>query len=306
METKKPEIQELEALTSVVLCGSITAAALRLNTSKSVISKRISQLETTLGSRLFHRTGRQMRPTDSGLIVYEHATKLLAGITQMADDIASHSGVIRGTLRISGPLSFGNRYLSPLIADFMLAHPEIDVILDLDDRFTDLRAGNYDFSVRIGRLRDSSLRARKLADSPRGIYCSPGWQQQNRLPQTPEQLLNHSLLGYSNARSGHIWNFITAGSHRTLSLNIHPRLLSDSGEVLRDAAISGLGIAALPLFLARDALENGTLCEIQLQGFAMAPDTIYIVYPETVALPARVRVAIDYLVSRMSSLLPDS
>lgn len=304
METVKPSTESLEALVRVVDCGSITAAAERLHTSKSVVSKRIHQLEKTLGSRLFHRTGRQMRPTDSGLIVYEHACRLLERVSKMVDDVAGHSEILRGTLRVNGPRSFGQRYLSPLVLAFMQTHPQINMVLDLDDRYSDLRAGEYDLWVRIGRLKDSAMKARKLADSPRGIFCSPTLlSRQSRLIVTPQDLLEYPLLGYAHARPTQRWHFIANDSQKPLNLAISPRLLSDNGEVLRDAAIGGLGIAALPHFLAQDALRSGELSELLLPGYQLPADTLYALYPETVALPARVRVLIDFLAEQMPRLL---
>lgn len=304
METIRPSTESLEALVRVVDCGSITAAAERLHTSKSVISKRIHQLEQTLGSRLFHRTGRQMRPTDSGLIVYEHACRLLERVSKMVDDVAGHSEILRGTLRVNGPRSFGQRYLSPLILAFMQAHPQINVVLDLDDRYSDLRAGDYDLLVRIGRLKDSAMKARRLADSPRGIFCSPVWLRKLTRPiVTPQDLLDYPLLGYAHARPTQSWHFIADSSQKPQCLTISPRLLSDNGEVLRDAAIGGIGIAALPHFLAQDALRSGELSELILPGFQLPSDTLYALYPETVTLPARVRVLIDFLAEQLPSSL---
>lgn len=300
METIRPSTESLEALVRVVDCGSITAAAERLHTSKSVVSKRIHQLEQTLGSRLFHRTGRQMRPTDSGLIVYEHACRLLETVSKMVDDVAGQSEILRGTLRVNGPRSFGQRYLSPLMLAFMQVHPQINVVLDLDDRYSDLRAGDYDLSVRIGRLKDSAMKARKLADSPRGIFCSPAWlRRQSRPIITPQDLLEYPLLGYAHARPTQSWHFVAEANQKPLNLSLSPRLLSDSGEVLRDAAIKGLGIAALPHFLAQDALHSGELIELSLPGYQLPSDTLYALYPETVALPAKVRTLIDFLVEQM-------
>ena len=299
-----PSLEELATVVHVVTCGSVTAAADRLRTTKSVVSKRLANLEAALGTSLFHRSGRKMQPTDVGLHVYERGLALLAGMDGLVEEIAARSGTLRGTIRVADPLSFGNRYLSPLISDFLAIHSQINIRFDLDDRFVDLRSGNYDFSIRIGRLEDSTLKARKLATSRRSIYCSQAYAQHHGLPGSPEQLSDHVCLSYANAASGHVWRFESTTGDKPRSLSLPARLLSNSGEALRDAAIAGIGIAALPAFLAKDSVQAGTLMEISLPEWGMASDTIYAIYPETIALPLKVRAIIDYIASRLRPPFP--
>lgn len=300
----RPETEDLATLIHIVTCGSASAAANRLRTSKSVISKRVARLEACLGVTLFNRSGRKMQLTEPGLQVYERAVTLVSGIDQLVEEIASQSGALKGLIRVAAPLSFGNRYLSPLVSDFLGVHSTIDVCLDLDDRYVDLHSGNYDLSIRIGRLEDSSLKARTLASSRRGIYCSRVYAERHGVPSSPEQLAEHACLSYTNASSGHLWHFDSTTDGQTRSLSLPSRLLSSSGEALLDAAIAGLGIAALPAFLAYDSTKEGALVEIFLPGWNMTSDAIYAVYPETIALPLKVRVFIDHIALRLREPLP--
>jgi DNA-binding transcriptional LysR family regulator len=300
----KPSVEELETLVQVVTSGSVTAAAARLRTTKSVVSKRLSRLESLLGTSLFRRAGRTMRPTEVGLAVYERAVAVLAGVDGLLEEVAAKADALQGTIRLAGPQSFGNRYLSPLIADFLARHPRIDIVLDLDDRFVDLRAGAHDVAIRIGRLEDSALKARKLATSRRGIYCAPDYARRHGAPDTVEGLAEHACLGYANAASGHIWRFEPVAGGPSRSLGLPARLLSNSGEALRDAAIAGLGIAALPAFMAHDAVATGALAEITLPGWTMAADTIYAVHPESLVQSLRVRALIDHFAQHLKPPLP--
>jgi DNA-binding transcriptional LysR family regulator len=302
--TMRPSIEELTALVNVVESGTITAAARRLRTTKSVVSKRLSDLEERLGVNLFLRAGRTMRPSEAGLQLYEGAVALLANMDRLMENVASQTGVLQGRIRAAGPHSFGTRYLSPLVMQFLTLHPGIEMQLDLDDRRIDLRDGGYDFSIRIGRLEDSALRARKLALSRRGFYCAPSYAQRFGMPRSPQEITRHVTLGYANTPSSRMWHFEPVEGGEPLSLSLPERLIANNGEVLRDAAIAGLGIVTSPHFLACDAVKSGELVEIDLPGWRLPPDTIYAVYPQSVALPHKVRRFIDFLAERFQPPLP--
>lgn len=300
----KPSFDELEAHICIMSCGSITAAAERLRTTKSVISKRLSSLEKKLGVTLFHRTGRSMKATEAGAEVCDRAMVILASMEKLVDDVASRSGRLQGTIRITAPSSFSHLYLNAIICDFMVLHPDIQVIVDLEDRFVDLKAGRYDFSVRIGRLKDSTLRSRKIAVSQRGMFCSPDYVSRHGVPERLEQLVNHSCLNYANAASSYIWNFESDDRQKTEALNLPAKVLSNSGEALKMAAIKGLGIAVLPCFMVRDERREGSLVEVNIAGWQIASDSIYVLYPDSVMLTRKARIMIDYIIERLKPPLP--
>ena len=304
LETMQPTLEELTVLVHVVDGGSVTAAAARLRAAKSVVSKRLASLEAKLGVSLLHRSGRRMIPNDAGLLAYERAKAVLPQVDALVDEVAVRAGTLRGPIHVSAPLSFGIRYLSPIVSKFMVMHPNVEVRLDLDDVYVDIGGRGYDLAIRIGRLDDSGLKARRIATSQRGIYGSPAYVQREGQPRKLDDLVRHACLAYANATSGHTWQFERARSRATRSLALPARFVSNSGEVLRDAAVEGLGLAALPAFLAHDEVKAGRLVEVRLPGWQMAPDTIQAVFLQSVALPARVRAFIDHITAALSPPLP--
>jgi DNA-binding transcriptional LysR family regulator len=288
----------------VVEAGSITAAAERLNVSKSVISKRISDLEAALGAELFRRSIRRVVPNDRGMALYERMRGLVHELDETIEQVSTRAGELRGRLRITAPMTFGTRHLGPVVAAFARRHPDLELALDLDDRVIDLLGNGYDMAVRIGRLRDSSLIARKLCLSRRVVCCSPGYARSRGLPVTVEGLSAHACIDYANVHSRRLWRFepSTAGGEPRSAI-IHSRIVTNNGEAIRDMAIAGLGLAILPLFIAAEPLREGRLIRA-LPGAALIPDTIYAVYPSTRHVPHKVRALIDHLVKAFTDAPP--
>lgn len=305
----QPNTDDLATFVQVVDSGTLTAAALRLGLAKSVVSKRVAGLEAQLGAKLLNRAPRQVTPTEAGSLLYARARPLLAQLEGLVDDISAQSGTLRGSIRIAGPMSFGTRYLGPAIAGFMRRYDQIEVSLDLDDRHVDLLAGGYDLAVRIGRLGDSSMRARRLGTSYRVLCCSAAYAAQAGLPESLEALPAHACLGYANAPSGHIWRFMPregspqrAGQHRSVALR--GRLTANNGEALLDAARAGLGLTLLPTFMVGPAVLAGELVPVAIPGWVPVPDTIHVVYPETPAMPAKLRALIEHLAGCIAEPFP--
>jgi DNA-binding transcriptional LysR family regulator len=300
---------DLTTFVQVVDSGTLTAAALRLGLAKSVVSKRVTGLEAQLGAKLLHRAPRRVSPTEAGALLYARARPLLAQLEELVDDVAAHSGTLRGSIRIAGPMSFGTRHLGPAIASFMRRYDQIEVSLDLDDRHVDLLAGGYDLAVRIGRLGDSSMRTRQLGTSHRVLCCSADYASRAGLPDSLEALPTHACLGYANAPSGHIWRFMPReGGERRLaqhrSVALRGRLTANNGEALLAAARAGLGLTLLPTFMVGPAVMAGELVPVTIPGWVPMPDTIHIVYPETPAMPAKLRALIEHLAASIAEPFP--
>jgi DNA-binding transcriptional LysR family regulator len=295
----RPDPEALATFVQVVDSGSVTAAAARLGLAKSAVSKRVAQLEAQLATRLLHRAPRHVSPTDSGALLYERARALLAQLDSVADELLARSGALQGAVRLAAPLSFGIRYLGPMITDFMRRYEGIEVTLDLDDRHVDLMSGGYDLALRSGRLGDSDLRARRLGTSRRALCCSPGYAERRGLPDRLEALHAHSCLGYTNTTAGHLWRFRRAGSREERSLTLRGRLAANSGEALLQAACAGLGLVVLPTFLVSDAVRAGTLRPVPLTGWEPVPDSIQLIYPPTPSLPLKTRALIEHLAERI-------
>jgi DNA-binding transcriptional LysR family regulator len=294
----------ISAYIRVVETGSISAAALRLDLAKSVVSKRIHDLEAELGVELLHRSTRGMTPTDQGLLFYQRARDIMQQLMTAADEIADRDGDLCGQLRMSAPMSFGTMYLGPLLFPFLAQHPRLELALSLDDRVVDLLGEGYDLAIRIGRLQDSSLIARKLAGSERIVCCSPDYARRAGLPTTLEEIQNHTCIGYANVHSSQIWQFEPAQAGGEIrSLVIRSRIVLNNGEAMRDAAIAGLGLVVLPRFIVAGALARGELIDA-LPTMRPLADTIYAIYPHTRHVARKLRTVIDHLVSALAGEPP--
>lgn len=290
-------LDDILAFLQAMETGSISAAAQRMGLSKSVISKRITDLEIVLKVELLHRSTRGVVPTGKGTVFYQRAHSIMQQLDQAAEELIEQDGALCGSLRIAAPMTFGTLYLGPILFAFISRHPRLGLALDLDDRITDLPGEGYDLGVRIGRLHDSSLVARKLAVSRRVVCCSPAYAQRAGLAATIEELADHACIGYANVSASHIWQFQAAepgGMPR--SLVVRSRIVANNGESMRDAAIAGLGISILPVFIVAKALASGQLVNALPDACPVA-DTIYAVYPRNRHLPVKVRAAIDHLVA---------
>ena len=293
----RPTTEDLATFVCVVESGTITAASCRMSVAKSVVSKRIVHLEGVLGAKLLHRSARRVMPTDTGALLYERARSVLAQLDAVSDEVAARVGDLQGLIRLAAPITFGTRYLGPIIARFMTDHPRIELALDLDDRYADMQGGGYDLALRIGRLSDSTLRARRLGTSRRVLCASAAYLAKAGTPATLEALQNHCYLGYAHAAAGHILRFqhTDAPDAEPRSLVLQGRLTANSADALMDAACAGLGLVALPTFMAGDRLRDGRVVVVELGGWTPVSDTIQVVYSETSAMPSKLRTLIDHL-----------
>ncbi len=287
---------DIIAFLHVIETGSISAAARRLNLSKSVVSKRITDLEAALGADLLHRSTRRIAPNDKGTAFYERARSIMRQLEEAAEAAADKSRELSGSLRITAPMSFGTMYLGPFLFSFMREHPRLELALDFDDRIVDLLGENYDLAIRIARLPDSSLVARKLAVSRRLVCCSPAYAKQVGVPKSLADLATRPCIGYANVPSSRLWKFEPSEpGGKARAITPRNRIVVNNGEAMRDAAIAGLGFAALPLFIAAPALRAGELIDA-MPGARPLADSIYAVHPPARHLSQRVRAAVDHLV----------
>jgi DNA-binding transcriptional LysR family regulator len=289
-------LDDILAFLQVMETGSISTAAQRMGLSKSVVSKRISDLEAVLKVELLHRSTRGVVPTDKGAAFYQRACSIVRQLDQAAEELMEQDELC-GSLRIAAPMTFGTTYLGPVLFSFISDYPRLGLVLDLDDRSIDLPGEGYDLGIRIGRLHDSSLVARKLAVSRRVVCCSPAYAQRAGLPATIQELANHECIGYVNASPGQIWQFEPKGSGNIPhSLIVRSRIVTNNGESMRDAAIAGLGICVLPVFIVAKALASGQLINA-LPTASPVADTVYAIYPRNRHLPKKVRAVIDCLIA---------
>ncbi len=292
--------ENMNAFVRVVETGSISAAADHMNVAKSVVSRRLKELEEHLGVELFHRTTRQMNLTDSGRAFYQQSVRILADILEAEHATSQVHGALKGTLKVALPLSFGLMHLGPAINEFLQAHPDIEFDLDFNDRQVDLLAEGFDLAIRIANLPDSSLIARRLAPIQTVMCASPAYLERMGTPQSPQDLIHHRCLVYNLIGNLENWNVFEA-SGQLIKTRITPYLKASNGEFLRDAAIDGQGIVLLPTFIVYQEIERGALVPL-LTNYRYSPLAAYAIYPQTRHLSQRVRAFVDFLVRRFEGL----
>jgi len=283
---------------SVAESGGYSAAAKALGISKSAASRQVAALEGEVGAQLLRRSTRSVKLTDTGYAYLERVRAILEDIAEADRAASAHQDTASGLLRINAPMSFGMSHLAPATFDFMTKFPEIEVSLMLNDRFVDPYEEGFDLTVRIGELTASSLLARKLAQIDMGLYASPAYLARAGRPLAPADLAAHVLLHYGHTRNGAEW---ALGGAKPL--HVQPILCSNSGEVLREAAVAGKGITLLPCFIVRREIESGALVQL-LDGFEPKPLPLNAVYPPTRFLAAKVRLYIDFLAERFRRQRP--
>jgi DNA-binding transcriptional LysR family regulator len=289
-------LSSLEIFVRVLDTGSFTEAARQLSISKSHASKQLRQLEDRLGVRLLNRTTRQVSPTDAGRAFYERCAAIIEDIDDAELAVSHLNREPAGTLRISGPVSFGISHLAPAIGAFMAQHEGLRVELGLSDRMVDIVDEGLDLAIRIGRLTDSSLIARRIAPVSLLACASPAYIARRGRPAAPADLRDHDCLLYRHLSTGSTWHL---GDE---AVRVEGRLMSDNGDVLHHAARAGVGVAFLPDFLVADAIHDGSL-EVLLPGHR-SELSLWAVYPHSRHLSAKVRLMIDFLLERFSPVPP--
>lgn len=255
------KLESMRAFTEVVNHSGFAAAGRHLGLSRSVVNKLVAQLEADLGVRLLQRTTRRVSPTDSGRAYYERCVNILAEVTAAELAVTQLQGEPKGTLRLNAPMSFGTLHLAEAIAAFMAQYPDIQVQLTLNDRFVDLIEEGFDVTLRIAELKpDESLVRQIIAPIRRVLCAAPGYLQAHGTPLHPDDLRTHDCLNYGHLATGSQWRL--SGPDQTYTVPIRCRYFSNNGEVLREGAIAGIGIALLPTFIVGQALQNGKLTVI--------------------------------------------
>jgi DNA-binding transcriptional LysR family regulator len=280
--------------------GSFAGAAQQLGIAKSIVSRRILSLESRLGTSMFHRSTRRLSLTETGLAYYERARRILADVAE-AEDVASQlHGELKGRLKVALPMSFGYRHLSPVVTDFLRAHPQVDIELDLNDRRVDLISEGFDIAVRIGSLPDSSIISRTLAPCRHVVCASPAYLATHGKPQTPAELASedHLCLAYNNRPRAEQWRFLIDGIWTAVPVKAR-YIHSNNGDILCEAAIAGLGIVVLPTFIVNDAVATGAL-EVLLAGYEVASPSILAVWPPSRHVSGKVRAFVDLLAKRFA------
>ncbi|WP_218177494.1 LysR family transcriptional regulator [Pseudomonas gingeri] len=275
----------------VAECKSLTEAALRLRVSRSVVSDRIAELEKELGTSLLQRTTRKISVTEDGHEFLVRAIRIVKEVEEASAVMSKRRDTLSGSLRISAPVTFGRMHLGPALYPFLAKHPEIQITLDLNDRRVDPSADGFDAIVRHGVIQERYLVAWTLATSRRVLVASPEYLARNGRPTMPAELEGHRGIFYSN-RGGADWRFIQQG--QTIIVHGRSDLVLNNGDLMRDAAVAGLGITLLPQFIVGDALKAGSLVRIDI-GIEAEQEFIYIAHPDGQHPSVKLRALADWL-----------
>lgn len=282
----------MRTFVAVANCRGFARAAEQLSLSPQLVSKYVAQLENQLGARLLQRTTRKVALTEAGSLYFERCQQVLADIEDMENALGSLASEVKGVLRLSAPMSFGARHLAPALVDFRTTYPQVEIDLHLNDRRVDLVDEGFDLVLRIGRLQDSALVARRLAPI-RLVHCaSPQYLDRYGVPETPEDLLLHQYLGYHYMESATF-----QGAARAL-IKVLPKLKTvfraNNGDVLAQAAILGQGVAFLPTFIVGPALAQQTLQRI-LPSYEAPEIGLYVLYAHRRYLSSKVQCFVNFL-----------
>ncbi len=290
---KLPDFEALAIFAKVVELRSFAAAASELALSKATVSKAVTRLEERLGARLFNRTSRRLALTDAGQKLAERAARLLAEGEAAENEALAQSVAPRGLVRLAAPMTFGVKAVAPLLPEFLTQYPEVSIDLHLSDATVDLIGEGFDLALRIARLPDSSLIARRLCAMPRYTVAAPSYLKRYGRPMHPMHLAGHKCFSYAYLSTPNIWQYTNAAGEQA-SVRPAGQLRVNNGEAVMPALLAGLGIADLPEFIVGDAIARGEV-EVILKGWKQPEGAVHLVMPPGGPRPARVEVLVDFL-----------
>ncbi|OOY30321.1 LysR family transcriptional regulator [Thioclava sp. F36-6] len=292
------KLSVMQAFRRIVERGSFARAAEDLGVSPALLSREIKLLEESLGSSLLTRTTRSMSLTDAGRVYYDEASGILDAVTSVETRIRDGAGAVRGHLKVNASSSFGQTVISPILPEFLEAHPDLRLSLSLDDRVVDMVEGGFDVSIRIRpAMPDSALVARKIGTMRQRIFASPAYLAQAGSPERPEDIAGHRVTGFLLA--DHLTKWALHGPEGAISLDLDPAIRVGNSLVLRDLLIAGQGIGTLPDFVSNEPERRGDLVRVLPEWELPAPE-IFAVTASRLGMDAKVTAFLDHLRAAMA------
>ncbi|WP_221799891.1 LysR substrate-binding domain-containing protein [Oceanobacter mangrovi] len=277
---------------AVAETGSFTEASNRLKLSVAQVSRQVAALEERLSSELLHRTTRKVSVTEAGQLFYQHCRPLLDGLEEAERALTSLSHRASGIIRLTAPFTYGEGHLSPLLNEFLAIHPQVQLECQLTNQRLDLIEGGFDLAIRLGKLEDSSMKARRLATRKLHLCASPEYLRNHGEPHSLSELQHHNcLLGTLD-----YWRFREGNRERILRGS--GSLRTNGGLALVDAALKGIGLVQLPDYYVKEHIETGNLVEL-LPQFRPEAEGIWALYPHSRHLSTKVRLLVDFLAERL-------
>jgi DNA-binding transcriptional LysR family regulator len=293
-------LNAIDVFNRVARLESFSAAARELGISKTAVSRHVLDLENTLGVRLLNRTTRRMSLTEAGLAYQARSSAILADIEELQNAVQNLHRKPAGVLRVTSAVTFGHCSLTPVIADFLAAYPDINVQLDLTNRFVDVVAEGYDLAIRVADRQNSGLISRPLVAAKRYTCAAPRYIERWGEPATPADLASHACVVFLTHGTEARWHF--ADAEREHAVTVSGRLLVNSTEAAARAVRDGVGIGVLPDYAVGRMLASGEVRRV-LAGYDIKGwHHIYAVYPHRHHLSTKVRVFIDYLAAALSHI----
>lgn len=279
---------------SVAQTSSFTGASKILGISTAQVSRQVSALENRLNTKLFYRTTRKVSLTEEGAVYYRHCRQVMTGLEDAERAISNLRNAPQGLVKLTAPVTYGEKYIMPLVIDFMAQYPEIEVIMVLSNQTVDLVEGGFDLAIRLGNLDDSSMMAKRLTSRTQYVCASPHYLEQFGIPHSLSELKQHNcLVGNTD-----YWRFIESNKEKLI--RVSGSLTCNSGYALRDAAIQGIGLIKLPDYYIGEDLKSGDLVSI-LENYQEPEEGIWALYPQNRHLSPKVRLLVDYLAEQLGS-----
>lgn len=291
------DVLELQAFVQVVHWGGFSTASRKMGIPKSTLSRRVAQLEERLALNLLKRTTRKISLTPAGEDFYRRASSIIGDLEKLQADSHMDQQIPKGLVRLTAPVELGTHLLKPMLAEFLKTYPHIQLDVVLSDAVADLIGEGIDVAIRGGKLKDSSLKARRVSVGEFRLYASPDYLASVKTIRSVKDLAKHRLLHYSGRGNSQYWELTKSGQRATVKLE-NPVIVNNL-SLIAGLAESGLGIAWLPGFLGEQGVKGGGLQPV-LPGWTSVSSPMYVVYPSARHLPLRTRLFIDFLIEKLS------
>ena len=296
-------LDSMKVFLAVTDAGSLSAASRVLGAPLATVSRKVSDLEAHLGTRLLIRSSRKLTLTDAGQTYVVACKRILEDVADAERAAAGEYSAPRGELTLAAPIAFGRLHILPVVADFLKAYPDIDLIVTLSDRISHILDEHIDVAIRIGELADSSFIARRIGEVRKIVCASPDYFSAHGMPATPADLATHDCITFNVLTSADAWMFPVGKQEE--AVNLRSRLVVNTAEAAVDAAIAGVGIARVLSYQAADAVRRGKLA-VALQPFEAPPWPVSLVHAGQGPLPLKVRAFLDFAAPRLRAMLSDS
>jgi DNA-binding transcriptional LysR family regulator len=300
MEDSMDRFEAMSIVLAIAEAGNLSAAARQTKTPLATVSRKVSELEAHLQTKLFNRSNRALVPTDAGRSYIAASKRILADVAEAERAASGEYTTPRGDLNISAPIALGRYYLQPVVTEFLAAFPEVNVQLNLQDRAVNLLEEHIDVALRIGTLADSSLIAVRIGETVRVVCASPKYLKSRGTPKSPADLSTHDMISYAPIQSPTIWRF--KKDETEYAVPVHTRLIVSNIESACDAARAGIGIAEAFSYYVAESIKSGELVPL-LEDFQPPPWPLSFVYSPNRFMPVKLRAFLDFALPRLRARL---